>query len=102
MANEIAPVATASTSAPRYSAYAVLALLAGLPAVIVPAPFGMLLGGIAVLLAGAARRVLKQNKAVRGTVLSLLGFLLGLGAVAVQVGPLLLAFLYVLLASLIP
>lgn len=102
MAHEIAPVATANKGAPRYSAKAVFALLAGLPAVIVPAPFSLLLGGIAMLLAGAARRELQQNKALRGTVLSLLGFLLGLGVVAVQVGPLVLAYLYVLLASLVP
>ncbi|MBX0301087.1 hypothetical protein K2F54_14020 [Cryobacterium sp. 1639] len=102
MAHEIAPVATANTGAPRYSGEAVLALLAGLLAVIVPAPFSMLLGGIAMLLAGAAHRELQQINTVRGTVLSLLGFLIGLGSVAVQVAPLLLAYLHVLLASLVP
>jgi hypothetical protein len=102
MADESASGAKVNSPARRYSRTALLSLPAGLLGVFLPAPFSMLLGGIAMLLAGAARRELRKDTPLRGTVPALLGFLLGLGVLAVQVGPLLLMYLAVLLDSLVP
>lgn len=102
MASERASVTKANTPAQGYSLKGAAALLAGLLAVLLPAPFGMLLGGIAMLLAGAARRELQRGTAAPGAVPALLGFLLGLGVLVVQVGPLVLAYLYLLLGALGP
>lgn len=97
---EITPVVTPQAPVRRYSGRAVLAFPAGLLAVFLPAPFGMLLGVIAMMLAGAARRELKRDDAVRGTALSVLGFLLGAGALLVPTAPLVLAYLFLALSFL--
>ncbi|ANP73585.1 hypothetical protein [Cryobacterium arcticum] len=94
--------APGGTSAPRYSGKAVLAFPAGLVAVFLPAPFNMLLGGIAVLIAGAARRELRQDETLRGTAFSLLGFLLGAGVLLVQIGPWVLANAILALSNVVP
>jgi hypothetical protein len=102
MEDESASGAKVNSPARRYSRPALLSFPAGLLGVFLPAPFSMLLGGIAMLLAGAARRELRKDTSLRGTAPALLGFLLGLGVLAVQVGPLLLMYLAVLLDSLVP
>jgi len=102
MAVEITPVGETDASVPRFSGKAVLAFPAGLLAVFLPAPFSMLLGGIAMFLAGAARRELKRDDSLRGTALSLLGFLLGAGVLAVQVAPLVLAYAFLFISIIVP
>jgi len=102
MTVEITPVVKSKAPAPRYSGKAVLAFPAGLLAVFLPAPFSMLLGGIAILLAGAARRDLKRHTALCGTTLSLLGFLLGAGALAVQIAPFVIVNLLVAVSNIVP
>ena len=95
---EITPLLTSEAPVRRYSGKAVLAFPAGLLAVFLPAPFGMLLGVIAMLIAGAARRELKRDATLRGTIFSVLGVLLGAVALLVQTAPLLLAYLYLALS----
>ena len=95
---EITPLLTSEAPVRRYSGKAVLAFPAGLLAVFLPAPFGMLLGVIAMLIAGAARRDLKRDATLRGTTFSVLGLLLGAVALLVQTAPLLLAYLYLALS----
>jgi len=102
MTVETTPLVKAKAPAPRYSGKAVLAFLAGLVAVFLPAPFGLILGGIAILLAGAARRDLKRYDALRGKTLSLLGFLLGAGALAVQFAPFVIVNLLVAVSNIVP
>ena len=94
MAVDITPIGDAGAPVPRYSGKAVLALPAALLAVFLPVPFGMLLGGSAMLLAGSARRELKRDATVRGSTLALLGFLLGAGVLVVQAAPLVLIVLF--------
>ena len=93
---------SAGTSVPRYSGKAVLAFPVGLVAVFLPAPFNMLLGGIAVLIAGAARRELRRDKTLRGTAFALLGLLLGAGVFLVQIAPLVMAYGILALSNLVP
>lgn len=102
MAVEITPDVKAKAPAPRYSGKAVLAFPAGLLAVFLPAPFNMILGGTAILLAGAARRDLKRYDALRGTTLSLLGFLLGAGVLVVQIAPFVIVNLLVAVSNIVP
>ena len=100
MGVEITPIVSSPKPVPRYSGTAILAFPTGLLGVFLPTPFGMLVGGIAVLLAGAARRELKREEGLRGTSLAVMGFLLGAGVLAVQALPLLQIFVLMAAALL--
>lgn len=102
MTVETTPVVKAKSPTPRYSGTAILAFLAGLVGVFLPAPFSLILGGIAILLAGAAWRDLKRYTALRGATLSVLGVLLGAGALVVPIAPFVIGNLLVAVSNIVP
>lgn len=87
MIGQTAPATKPRTATPRYSGKAILALLAAILSIVVPSPLGSVLAVLAMVLALAARSDLKADAQLRGTTLSLLGFLIGAGALVARILP---------------